>query len=118
MQAKLQALEQEKALLTAAGKIPKVTVRAGDKKIVMTIPAIHLFNSANDLTPAGKEILDSVANFLKTYPDNEVATRGHTESKGKAAANQAVSEKRAQRVREYLVAYQNISPNRITAEGV
>ena len=118
MQTKLQALEQEKAMLTAAGKIPKVTVRAGDKKIVMTILAIHLLNSANDLTPAGKEILDSVANFLKTYPDSKVATRGHTDSKGKQAANQALSEKRAQRVREYLVAYQNISPNRITAEGV
>jgi outer membrane protein OmpA-like peptidoglycan-associated protein len=118
MQTKLQALEQEKAMLTAAGKIPKVTVRAGDKKIVMTILAIHLFNSANDLTPAGKDTLDSVANFLKTYPDNKVATQGHTDSKGKAALNQAVSEKRAQRVREYLVAYQNISPNRITAEGV
>ena len=118
VQAKLQALEQEKAMLTAAGKIPKVTVRAGDKKIVMTLLAIHLFNSANDLSPAGKEILDSVANFLKTYPDNKVATRGHTDSQGKAAANQAVSEKRAQRVREYLVSYQNISPNRITAEGV
>ncbi len=118
VQAKLQALEQEKTMLTAAGKIPKVTVRAEDKKIVMILLAIHLFNSANDLTPAGKEILDSVANFLKTYPDNKVATRGHTDSQGKAVANQALSEKRAKRVREYLVAYQNISPNRITAEGV
>jgi outer membrane protein OmpA-like peptidoglycan-associated protein len=118
MQAKLQALEQEKAMLTAAGKIPKVAVRAGDKKIVMTIPAIHLFNSANDLTSEGKEILDGVANFLKTYPDKKVATQGHTDSKGKESTNQAVSEKRAQRVREYLVSYQNISPNRITAEGV
>jgi outer membrane protein OmpA-like peptidoglycan-associated protein len=117
IQAKLQALEQEKAMLTAAGQIPKVTARAGDKKIIMTILAIHLFNSANDLSPAGKEILDSVANFLKTYPDNKVVARGHTDSQGKAAANQALSVKRAQRVREYLVAYQNISPNRITAEG-
>jgi outer membrane protein OmpA-like peptidoglycan-associated protein len=118
MQAKLQTLEQEKAMLTAAGKIPKAAVRAGDQKIVMTIPAIHLFNSANDLTSEGKEILDQVANFLKSYPDKKVATRGHTDSKGKETANQALSEKRAQRVREYLVSYQNISPNRITAEGL
>jgi len=118
MQTKLQVLEQEKAMLTAAGKIPKVTARAEDKKIVMTILAIHLFTSANDLSPAGKEILDSVAIFLKTYPNNKVVARGHTDSQGKAAANQALSEKRAQKVREYLVAYQNISPNRITAEGV
>jgi len=118
IQAKLQALEQEKAMLTAAGQIPKVTARAGDKKIVMTILAIHLFNSANDLTPAGKDNLDRVANFLNTYPNNKVVARGHTDSTGKQAANQALSEKRAQKVREYLVAYQNISPNRITAEGV
>ena len=118
IQAKLQALEQEKAMLTAAGQIPKVTARAGDKKIIMTILAIHLFTSANDLTPAGKDTLDSVANFLKTYPNNKVVARGHTDSTGKQAANQALSEKRAQKVREYLVAYQNISPNRITAEGV
>ena len=84
----------------------------------MTIPAIQLFNSANDLTSEGKEILDHVANFLKSYPDKKVATQGHTDNKGKAAANQVLSEKRAQRVREYLVFYQNISPNRITAEGL
>jgi len=59
-----------------------------------------------------------VANFLKTYPNNKVVALGHTDSTGKQAANQALSEKRAQKVREYLVAYQNISPNRITAEGV
>jgi outer membrane protein OmpA-like peptidoglycan-associated protein len=118
MQAKLHALEQEKAMLTAAGKIPKVAVKAGDKKIFMTISAIQLFNSANDLTSEGKEILDQVASFLKNYPDKKVVSQGHTDNKGKAAANQALSEKRAQRVREYLVSYQNISPNRITAEGM
>lgn len=118
MQAKLQALEQEKAMLIAAGKIPKVTAEAGDKKIIMTILVIDLFTSASDLTPAGKKILDGVGDFLKSYPDSKVLTRGHTDSAGKAAANQALSEKRAQEVREYLVAYRNVSPGRVTAEGV
>jgi outer membrane protein OmpA-like peptidoglycan-associated protein len=118
MQAKLQALEQEKAMLIAAGKIPKVSAEAGDKKIILTILAIDLFTSASDLTLAGKKILDGVGDFLKSYPDSKVLTRGHTDSAGKAAANQAVSEKRAQEVREYLVAYRNVSPGRVTAEGV
>ena len=118
MQAKLQVLEQEKAMLIAAGKIPKVTAEAGDQKITMTILAIDLFTSASDLTPAGKKILDGVGDFLKTYPNSKVLTRGHTDSMGKTAANQAVSEKRAQKVREYLVAYRNVSPGRVTAEGV
>jgi len=118
MQTKLQALEQEKAMLIAAGKIPKVTAEAGDKKIIMTILTIDLFTSASELTPAGKKILDGVGDFLKSYPNSKVLTRGHTDSTGKAAANQALSEKRAQKVREYLVAYQNVSPGRVTAEGV
>jgi outer membrane protein OmpA-like peptidoglycan-associated protein len=118
MQAKLQALEQEKSMLTAAGKIPKVTAMAGEKNIVMTVLTIHLFTSAGDLSPAGKEILDKIANFLKAYPDNKVVARGYTDSTGKQAANQALSEKRAQKIREYLVAYQNIVPGRIAAEGI
>lgn len=117
MQAKLQALEQEKAMLTAAGKIPKVTAKSGDKSIVMTILNIHLFTSANDLSASGKEILDNIANYLKTYPGNPVVARGHTDSTGKQATNQALSEKRAQKIREYLVAYKNIAPGRMTAEG-
>ena len=118
MQTKLQALEQEKAMLIAAGKIPKVKAEAGDKKIIMTILTIDLFTSSSDLTPAGKKILDGVGDFLKTYPNSKVLTQGHTDSTGKAAANQALSEKRAQKVREYLVAYRNVSPGRVTAEGV
>lgn len=118
MEVKLQALEQEKAMLIAAGKIPKVTAEAGDKKIIMTILTIDLFTSASDLTPAGKKILDGIGDFLKSYPDSKVLTRGHTDSVGKTAANQALSEKRAQKVREYLVAYRNVSPVRVTAEGV
>ncbi|MFH0803318.1 MAG: OmpA family protein [bacterium] len=118
MQARLQALEQEKAMLIAAGKIPQVTAEAGDKKIIMTILATDLFTSASDLTPAGKKILDGVGDFLKSYPNSKVLTRGHTDSIGKTAANQAVSEKRAQKVREYLVAYRNVSPGRVTTEGV
>lgn len=117
MQAKLEALEQEKAMLAAAGKIPKATIKAGDKKIVITVLVINLLTRANEIESAGKEILDGVGNFLKAYPDNKVLVQGHTDSTGKQAANQAVSEKRAQKVREYLVAYQNISPGRITAEG-
>ena len=118
MQAKLQVLEQEKAMLAAAGKLPKTTVKGGDKKIVITILAINIFTPSNDLSAAGKETLDSVGNFLKDYPNNKVVVRGHTDSTGSASANQAVSEKRARNVREYLVAYRNLMPSRITAEGV
>ena len=117
LEAKLQALEREKSMVAEAGKIPNAAVKAGDKKIVITLLAVNLFTPANELKPEGKKTLDRVGTFLNAYPKNKVAVRGHTDSQGKAAANQALSEKRAQKVREYLVAYQNISPTLVTAEG-
>lgn len=90
----------------------------GDKKIMLTILVGNLFTSANDLKSSGKEILGNLGGFLKAYPNNKVAVHGHTDSRGKPELNQALSEKRAQKVREYLVAYQNIPPNQVVAEGL
>ena len=118
LQAKMQALEREKALLAAAGNIPNAALKLGDKKIILNIPAGNLFTAANELNPSGKEILNSIGKILKAYPESKATVRGHTDNRGKAEANQAMSEKRAQKVREYLVTYQNIPPQQITAEGL
>lgn len=115
---KTEALEKEKAMLAEAGKIPTATVKTGEKEMVITLLVINLLTPASELKPSGKEILDQVGNFLKAYPNHKVIVRGHTDSVGKEALNQALSEKRAQKVREYLVAYQNIQPTRITTEGL
>jgi len=115
---KAEALEREKAMLSAAGKIPTATVKTGEKEMVITLLVINLLTPASELKASGKEILDQVGNFLKAYPNHKVIVRGHTDSVGKEAVNQTLSEKRAQKVREYLVAYQNIQPTRITTEGL
>ena len=118
LQAKAEALEKEKTMLAGASKILNVTVKTGEKEIVITILAINLFTPATELKAQGKEILDNVGNFLKAYPNHKVIVRGHTDSVGKEEVNQALSEKRAQKVREYLVAYQDIQPTRVTTQGV
>ena len=117
-QAKAEAMEREKNMLAAASKIPNVTVKTGEKEIVIAILAINIFTPTTELKPQGKEILGKVGSFLKAYPQHKVIVRGHTDSVGKQEANQALSEKRAQKVREYLVSYQDIQPTRVTAEGV
>jgi outer membrane protein OmpA-like peptidoglycan-associated protein len=118
LQARMQAMEREKALLAAASNIPDVAVKLGDKKIILTVLISNLFTPANDFKSSGKEILSNLAKFLKAYPGNKVAVQGHTDSRGKQEVNQALSEKRAQKIREYLVAYQNIPPHQVTAEGI
>ncbi len=114
---KAQALEREKAMVTEASKISNATVKAGEKEIIITIVAVNLFTPQNEVSPTGKKILDPVGKFLNAYPSYPIEVRGHTDSTGSAATNQAVSEKRAQKVREYLVAYQNVLPTRVTVKG-
>ncbi len=117
-QAKAEAMEREKNMLAAASKIPNVTVKTGEKEVVITILAINIFTPTTELKPQGKEILGKVGSFLQAYPRHKVVVRGHTDSVGKQEANQVLSEKRAQKVREYLVAYEDIQPTRVTAEGI
>ncbi|MDO8332091.1 MAG: OmpA family protein [Fluviicoccus sp.] len=54
------------------------------------------------LGDAGAE-LAKVADFMKKYPDANVAIEGHTDSRGQAAKNQTLSQQRAEAVREALV---------------
>jgi outer membrane protein OmpA-like peptidoglycan-associated protein len=118
LQKKAEALAKEKSMLAEAGKIPLTTVRSGDQGVVITLLAINLFTPGLELSPSGKKILDGVGDFLNKYPDQKVVVRGHTDSVGSEAINKTVSEKRAERVKEYLIASQNVDPARITAEGL
>ncbi|MDA8124386.1 MAG: OmpA family protein [Deltaproteobacteria bacterium] len=118
MESKLAAMEREKAMLADAAKLPQTTVKTAGGEIVLTLPVMNLFNSKNELHSAGKGILDQVGAYLKKYAVGEMTIRGYADNVGKAAANQALSEKRAQKVKEYLAAYQNIPAAEITTEGL
>jgi len=55
--------------------------------------------------------------FLDKYPDRTVAIQGYTDSVGSEDYNQALSQRRADSVRSYLVR-QGISSGRLTASGM
>jgi outer membrane protein OmpA-like peptidoglycan-associated protein len=118
LQKKAEAMEREKALLVEASRIPQASAKAGDKELIITVLAINLFTPATEISSSGTGILEQVGAVLKKYPDNKVVVRGHTDSTGSESANRTVSEKRANKVREYLVAYQNINPSQISALGL
>jgi len=118
LQKKTEAMEREKAMMVEASKIPQASAKAGDKELIITILAINLFTPAMEISGPGTGILDQVGIFLKRYPDNKVVVRGHTDSTGSENTNRTVSEKRANKVREYLVANQNVNPSQVTAMGL
>ena len=60
--------------------------------------------------------LDQVGRVLRENPDLRIRVEGHTDSNGPAAYNQALSERRAKSVHDYLVAA-GIADERIDAVG-
>ena len=56
--------------------------------------------------------------MLKEHADLKIAIEGHTDNVGVAAINQALSEKRAASVRQFLVDTYSIDGSRLTAKGL
>ena len=118
LQEKVASLERKIALLIAASKISASAIKFTEKEITINILAHHLFSPTMEIKNPGKQTLIEISSLLNTYPDYQVIVRGHTDSTGNPASNQVLSEKRAQKVTEYLVDNHNVNPARITAVGL
>lgn len=61
-------------------------------------------------------VLEAMVAILKEYPNSNFSIEGHTDSDGKDAANQTLSENRAAAVKNYLIE-KGISSSRLTSKG-
>jgi outer membrane protein OmpA-like peptidoglycan-associated protein len=68
------------------------------------------------LLPAAREKLSKIAGLLLTHPGLKVESEGYTDNTGSDEVNQALSERRAEAARNYLVS-QGISPDAIVHRG-
>ncbi len=76
-----------------------------------------LFRSGSAwLNPTSRRIIADVAATLKACPALMLEIGGHTDSRGSEAVNKAMSDERARRVRDELIA-QGVSANAVTARG-
>lgn len=73
------------------------------------------FNSAL-LTAESRTILGTMASDLKKYPRLRIELQGHTDNVGSDAYNQALSQRRAESVRAYLVEH-GVPAGQFTARG-
>jgi outer membrane protein OmpA-like peptidoglycan-associated protein len=79
-----------------------------------------LFGSNSDvIPPASYAEIDKLGTLLSwpQYTDYRVQLEGHTDSQGSARKNQALSEKRVQNIKAYLVQHFRLAPERILAVG-
>ena len=83
---------------------------------VIDLPSVK-FETGSDTIVDGYQIeLNRAAASLVAHPEYVVEVAGYTDNTGVYAANQALSEVRAIRVREYLIS-QGVNPDSITARG-
>jgi OmpA-OmpF porin, OOP family len=104
------------ALLAEAA--PPAATEAKERTFNLSADALFQFAKygADDILPRGREELAAIASQLKEADSASIRIVGHTDRIGGDAANQALSQRRAQTVREFLVD-QGVAASGITAEG-
>jgi outer membrane protein OmpA-like peptidoglycan-associated protein len=109
--------EMDKQAKEIEQTVPDAKVERVGEGIVVEFSSAVLFGfDKSDLSNEATENLDKLVKVLNTYPDTNIEVQGHTDSKGTEAYNQALSEKRATTVTDYL-ASKGIDKSRMTIKG-
>jgi outer membrane protein OmpA-like peptidoglycan-associated protein len=97
--------------------IPDATVERVGEGIIIEFNNKILFGfDQSDLSPDAKNNLEKLVIILQKYPDTNIEIQGHTDNKGTANYNAALSKRRATSVNNYLIA-NNLSSSRLTIKG-
>ncbi len=96
----------------------KLNIEKEEVEVGQTIELKNVFFEFNEakLLPDSYSELNRVADFMKENPTVEIELAGHTDNIGSDEYNLDLSERRAQSVKEYLVA-QGVPENRMRAKG-
>lgn len=116
---KAARLATEKKLNAAMASIAEIAkVKEEARGVVITISGEVLFATGKyELLPIAQSKLDEVAKALKDQGFKAILVEGHTDSRGSAQKNEALSFQRADSVRSYLVS-RGIESGKIKAAGV
>jgi outer membrane protein OmpA-like peptidoglycan-associated protein len=95
-----------------------VSVTRNGDNIILNMPSSITFAvDSADLSPSFYNTLSGVALVLKEYEKTYVNVVGHTDNTGSASHNQALSERRAASVGQFLIS-QGAAANRFNIRGV
>ncbi len=85
-------------------KLPDAAIARQGDKLYVALPSAILFDVDRDVVrPEARQSLAKAAEVLVKYPDTYITVEGHTDTTGTASHNQALSERRAQRISDVLV---------------
>jgi outer membrane protein OmpA-like peptidoglycan-associated protein len=98
-------------------ELADVRAKQTERGWILTLKNELLFDSGGATLKSGAQrALDNLSEFLRKYPDRDLAIEGFTDSVGSKELNQSLSERRAYEVKAALVT-RGIEPQRIDARG-
>jgi outer membrane protein OmpA-like peptidoglycan-associated protein len=105
-----EPMVEEKVVAAAATKTEK-------RVVILAFEDIHFDFDKSTLTPEAQAILKRDIQKLRDNPNAKVRLAGYTSASGTDAYNQALSERRAKAVQEYLINEGIITPDRLSTIG-
>jgi outer membrane protein OmpA-like peptidoglycan-associated protein len=109
-EAQLHAAELERQLADLAAK-------KTDRGMVITLGDVLFATNSTVMSQSGMGTVQKLANVLQQNPQRTVLIEGYTDSTGSTSYNQQLSERRAQAVRDALVAM-GVSRSRVDVRGL
>jgi outer membrane protein OmpA-like peptidoglycan-associated protein len=83
----------------------------------VTADGIYFDTNSDRIRPESEPVLKQIGEMLAQHAEMRVAIEGHTDNVGAAAANQALSEKRAAAVKAHLAEKYGVDAARIQSKG-
>jgi outer membrane protein OmpA-like peptidoglycan-associated protein len=114
-----QSAENDKAAMRARLEQQLNSIlqtRDSARGLIVSMSDVLFDTGKYSLMPGAREKLAKVAGILLAYPGLNIAVGGYTDNVGSNQLNQALSERRAGSVRDYLV-QQGVSGTSVTATG-
>ena len=112
--------EPPKVAAKPAAESADLAVQEAERKQLPSVDLeVHFEFDSAKLTPAAVETLTTLGRALidERLSSSEFLIGGHTDAKGRADYNRRLSERRAEAVRQFLIATFAIDANRLAAKG-
>lgn len=114
--ARAEALAAEERARKLEAQIKELQATQSERGLVITLGDVLFDTNKSELRPGAYFTIDKLAAFLAEYPERKALIEGFTDSTGTVEYNQRLSERRAESVRNALMA-RGIDAGRLMTRG-
>ncbi len=114
---KRQQREQKLREIQAIFDPNEAEVLLSGNELIIRLYGLQFPSASAEIKPDNFSLLTKVQRVLREFPDQSITLTGHTDSRGNEDYNQELSQRRADAVRDYLLANMALSADSVTAKG-